>query len=117
MSQQESQIDSILKVHLEHSTMLQTLNEKVIEQVNQYINKLVIEGLAYKGFKFENPADLIPFIKEHCSVNDNEFTKERVYSVKGKPFLIHFYKESFVSEVYENYAQKITAGFGYYSFI
>ncbi|MFY0481471.1 hypothetical protein ACI6PS_02600 [Flavobacterium sp. PLA-1-15] len=88
--------------------------ETLISKMSKTFDEIAIEGLKRKGFEFQDNSELESFVKENCSVIDNIEHKERIYSVHGKPFLLHRYE---VVYDLENRGNLLTANYGYYCFL
>jgi len=65
---------------------------KQIDNLNNEMDKITIDGLKRKGFEFKNMFEMAEFIKSRCKVEDYTNKQERIYFVDNKPFLLHKYK-------------------------
>jgi len=100
---------------------LYNLQEHAIHQLaNNLQNQLeeaFIEGLKRKGFEFETKFKLEHFVKIHCKCLDNINLKERVYTVKDIPFLIHKYETKISKPIEIDKTMTITATNGYFGYL
>lgn len=91
--------------------------EQIIQSFSKKIDEIVIDGLKLKGYYFDNKIELEAFIKENCSAfkSGNETT----YFVKGKPFLIHIFKDEVDPIAYDQITGETTikANYGEYKYL
>lgn len=89
--------------------------ERSIQQLNDKLENIVIEGLKMKGFEFGNRHELESFIKENVKCEDHVDKKERIYYVKDIPFLLHKYEIEISWPISLDREIKMFANYGQYS--
>lgn len=71
--------------------MINKLTDELINDLNNKLDNIIIEGLKLKGFEFCNKSQLENFINQHCMCFDDSINREKTYYVYGEPFLLHCY--------------------------
>ncbi len=67
----------------------------LIEKVLQETDNVFIEALKNKGYIFENTMQMENFVKEFGTCIDDHTAKQKIYSIKNVPFLMHDYNEEY----------------------
>ena len=70
---------------------MRVILSRVIDDLNNKIDSLIIEGLKRKGYDVNHKFGLEEFIRTRCRCEQNDDFKERIYYVDNKPFLLHKY--------------------------
>lgn len=92
------------------------LTNKIVSEILDNFDKLLIQGLNLKGYTFINDDDLHQFLKDNVICEDTPHLQERIFLVKGIPFFYHSYKIDFPTfDISEQH--KVTANYGYYKFL
>ncbi len=92
--------------------------KKLSDDINNQVEKFMIEGLERKGFVFtkkfplERKMEIERFVNMRCSCADYTDIKERVYSVDGIDFMVHKYDIGI-----EQHGTTITAKTGGYYYL
>ena len=93
-----------------------TAFDKMLSELNNQIDSVIIEGLKRKGFEFLTQNELEEFIKSNCSIEDDPVSMKKRYTVKGEVFLTHQYKAEIEFPSVGN-NMTVKANLGTYSFI
>jgi len=97
----------------------QTIQDKIIEDYQNQIEKYIINGLKRKGYNLKNKVDLYEFVKLNCRCEDRVQSKIRIYYVNDIPFLQQDYNSDI--RIKEDHSSmqpiKIKASFGYYKYL
>lgn len=88
----ENKNDQLVELDLNdsHDVFMSIMNDK-INELSAKMDELIVEGLARKGYEFNNRLDLEQFIKSHCNIIGCGFHQYRIFYVKNIPFLFHDY--------------------------
>jgi len=97
----------------------QTIQDKIIEDYQNQIEKCIINGLKRKGYKFKNKVELSEFLIMNCHCMDHVQSKIRIYYVNDTPFLQQDYNSDIRIEEDHSSVQpiKIKASFGYCKYL
>jgi len=97
------------------------IEEQIMQQLSKDINnsfdKLLIDGLILKGYKFFDRLELEVFIKEYCRCADDLRNQTKTYYVKNIPFLLHCYKTEINPIVSDKKEISINADLGFYKYL
>ncbi len=94
---------------------MQSVTNKMVNELNNKLEQLFIEGLKLKGFGFNNRIDLENFISHNCRCEDNRDLQEKIYYVNNIPFLLHVYKIDMNLTYNDTYT--LTGNYGHYKFL
>lgn len=98
-------------------SLYQDATNYLVQGLIKKTEDLFVEGLKLKGFEFENRFELETFIKEHCRCEDNMDLKQRIYFVNDIPFFLHCYEVIYEPITEINNGMRMSANYGYYSFL
>ncbi len=91
------------------------ITEKLVNDLNNQLEKAIILGLEKKGFTFDNKPELFSFIKNRCRIEENVFN-EQIFYVDDIPFFLFKRNTDFEFDYSDNIT-KVTAELGQFKYL
>ena len=101
----------------EITSMQDEIAKTMCNRLANKLDEIILDGLAKKGYVFANDAELHEFVKENCSAIDYQERQEKIYSVKGVPFLLHSYKMEISPIIELERSTELTANWGSFAYL
>lgn len=103
----------------EESNFIQKIVSDITNKLSHQLDDVIIQGLALKGYKFDDKIKLMDFIKENCKVCDEKQNQRKIYLVKNIPFLMNDYstKEDILWKFQTNKDITVECVFGKFYFV
>jgi hypothetical protein len=100
---------------------MENIEQMIIDNLSKELanrfDEIFREGLRLKGYVFKNKNEFESFVKENCTCEDFEDKQERIFYVKGNPFMIHNYKQDPFKFNQEENKMSISCNYGSYGYI
>jgi len=93
------------------------ITKEITQNLSNKFDELILDGLALKGFFFEDIKEAEEFIKLNCRCEDNIQFQQKIFYVNEIPFLLHNYEVIFEPITNINNGIKMNANWGSYKFI
>jgi len=94
-----------------------SITKEITQNLTNKFNNIFLDGLALKGFIFEDIKEAESFVKQNCRCEDKIDLQEKIYFVNGIPFLYYNYKTFYDPIIEYNNEIKMSANCGYYKFL
>ena len=96
---------------------MEDITKVILNGMTKSFDDLFIEALSLKGYIFENINEAEIFVRENCLCTDDIGKKEKIFYVKGIPFLLWNYSFEIDYSNIHSENVKLTANFGKYAFL
>ncbi|MCP4986743.1 MAG: hypothetical protein GY928_12020 [Colwellia sp.] len=104
------------KLNYSNMNIQKEITEKLVNDLDNQLEKAIILGLEKKGFTFDNKPELYSFIKKRCHSTENIDTNEKIFYVDDIPFFLFIRNTDFKMD-YEDKIVKATAELGQFKYL